>query len=139
MSTIELSVSRKESETLLDSREQEYLDKRIKKAYQNNDRAASRAAHRAKIKHMNGVKEGYDAVNVEADGDESESDTAYEMSKRHILLEDSHKVDTGEFIKSIIFGGLDGIITLFAIVASISGSHLDVETGIFDLYLFPFD
>lgn len=35
-----------------------------------------------------------------------------------------HSGEIGDFMKSVVFGGLDGIITLFAIVASISGSDL---------------
>lgn len=32
-----------------------------------------------------------------------------------------------EYIKSIVFGGLDGIITTFAIVAAVAGAGLSVE------------
>ncbi|KAK5579389.1 hypothetical protein RB653_009072 [Dictyostelium firmibasis] len=35
-----------------------------------------------------------------------------------------HKEESGEFIKSIVFGGLDGIITTFAIVAAATGAGL---------------
>jgi len=35
-----------------------------------------------------------------------------------------HKEESGEFIKSIVFGGLDGIITTFAIVAAAAGAGL---------------
>jgi len=38
---------------------------------------------------------------------------------------EQHKGEIGDFMKSVVFGGLDGIITLFAIVASISGSDLE--------------
>ncbi|KAM9987685.1 hypothetical protein ACTFIZ_003057 [Dictyostelium cf. discoideum] len=35
-----------------------------------------------------------------------------------------HKEESGEFIKSIVFGGLDGIMTTFAIVAAATGAGL---------------
>lgn len=37
----------------------------------------------------------------------------------------------GDYIKSIVFGGLDGIITSFAIVASVVGAELSIEVVIF--------
>ena len=33
----------------------------------------------------------------------------------------------GEFVKVMVFGGLDGIITTFAVVASIAGADLKIE------------
>ena len=36
----------------------------------------------------------------------------------------------GDYIKSIVFGGLDGIITTFAIVASVAGANLPLEVVI---------
>merc|ERR1712154_51139 len=57
--------------------------------------------------------------NNESDDDDN---VQFQVSQEH------HKGEAGEFIKSIIFGGLDGIITIFAIVASISGSDMKVET-----------
>ena len=38
---------------------------------------------------------------------------------------EGHKGKIGDYMKSIIYGGLDGIITLFAIVASITGSNIE--------------
>ena len=40
---------------------------------------------------------------------------------------EGHKGSIGEFMKSIIFGGMDGIITLFAIVASINGGGTELN------------
>ena len=39
---------------------------------------------------------------------------------------EQHKA-LGDYVKSIIYGGLDGIITTFAIVAGIAGADLEVE------------
>lgn len=45
---------------------------------------------------------------------------------------DAHKnkyephMESGKYIKSIIYGGLDGIITTFAVVAGVAGASLDV-------------
>jgi vacuolar iron transporter family protein len=35
-----------------------------------------------------------------------------------------HTNTSSEYIKAIVFGGLDGIVTLFAIVAGCVGAHL---------------
>lgn len=43
-------------------------------------------------------------------------------NKKHDHVE---KSSHGKFIKSIVYGGLDGIITTFAIVSGVSGAHLD--------------
>ena len=32
----------------------------------------------------------------------------------------------GKYLKSVVYGGLDGIITTFAVVAGVAGAHLDV-------------
>ena len=42
-------------------------------------------------------------------------------------LEKYHKQSGNDFIKSIIFGGLDGIVTSFAIIASAHSSHLEMK------------
>lgn len=39
-------------------------------------------------------------------------------------VEEYHKTPGSEFVKSIIFGGLDGIVTTFAIISSSHASHL---------------
>ena len=36
----------------------------------------------------------------------------------------------GDYVKSLIFGGLDGIITTFAIVAAVAGSDMDPDVVI---------
>jgi len=38
---------------------------------------------------------------------------------------ENHNISTGRYMKSIVYGGLDGIITTFAIVAGIAGAGLN--------------
>ena len=42
------------------------------------------------------------------------------------LVDSNH----GDFVKSLIFGGLDGIITTFAVVAAVAGSNMDSDVVI---------
>jgi len=54
-----------------------------------------------------------------------------EGSKRaHEKAAEKHSGAAGKYIKSIVYGGLDGIITVFAVVASIAGAGLDVSVVI---------
>ena len=41
-----------------------------------------------------------------------------------------HSGEASGYIKSLVFGGLDGIITTFAIVAAVDGAGLDTNTVI---------
>jgi len=43
---------------------------------------------------------------------------------------EKHSGSAGKYIKSIVYGGLDGIITVFAVVASIAGAGLEVNVVI---------
>eukprot|EP00486_Rosalina_sp_Unknown_P005667 CAMPEP_0201569504 /NCGR_PEP_ID=MMETSP0190_2-20130828/11214_1 /ASSEMBLY_ACC=CAM_ASM_000263 /TAXON_ID=37353 /ORGANISM="Rosalina sp." /LENGTH=324 /DNA_ID=CAMNT_0047991879 /DNA_START=98 /DNA_END=1072 /DNA_ORIENTATION=- len=79
------------------------VDTAIKTAFKSGDGGESKKLHTVKISKY------------------ASNDQTYEMGK------ETHKGEIGDFMKSIIFGGLDGIITLFAIVASISGSELPAE------------
>lgn len=49
-----------------------------------------------------------------------------DASKRaHMATADEqHRQEQGQFIKSVIYGGLDGIITTFAVVAGVAGASL---------------
>lgn len=48
-----------------------------------------------------------------------------EMRKAHDeKKEEPHKQDKGQYIKSLVYGGLDGIITTFAVVAGVAGASL---------------
>ena len=42
------------------------------------------------------------------------------------IMAEDHKVEQGKYIKSTIYGGLDGIITTFAVVAGVTGASLQV-------------
>ncbi len=48
-----------------------------------------------------------------------------EMRRAHDLADgEPHKQDEGQYIKSLVYGGLDGIITTFAVVAGVAGASL---------------
>jgi len=49
----------------------------------------------------------------------------HEMRKAHDMgAGEPHKNEQGQYIKSMIYGGLDGIITTFAVVAGVAGASL---------------
>jgi len=54
------------------------------------------------------------------EGDPSLSKSAHGAMKS----QEQHKTEAGEYIKAVVFGGLDGIITTFAIVAAAAASGL---------------
>jgi len=64
------------------------------------------------------AKEAYKSKNAEA------SRAAHNVKHAPEL----HNQEQGQYIKSAIYGGLDGIITTFAVVAGVAGAHL--STGI---------
>lgn len=47
-----------------------------------------------------------------------------------VVVQPKTTSDHGDFVKSLIFGGLDGIITTFAIVAAVAGSDMDTDVVI---------
>lgn len=47
----------------------------------------------------------------------------------HDMAEEKH-AESGDLVKSLVFGGLDGIITTFAIVAAVAGAGLSTSTVI---------
>eukprot|EP01025_Chloroclados_australasicus_P011996 TRINITY_DN15440_c0_g1_i2.p1 TRINITY_DN15440_c0_g1~~TRINITY_DN15440_c0_g1_i2.p1 ORF type:complete len:324 (-),score=37.74 TRINITY_DN15440_c0_g1_i2:446-1417(-) len=47
-----------------------------------------------------------------------------ENSNMHRELESRHNHGGGKYVKSLVFGGLDGIITTFAVVAAVAGGKL---------------
>ncbi|MES1909515.1 MAG: hypothetical protein MHM6MM_002241 [Cercozoa sp. M6MM] len=44
-----------------------------------------------------------------------------------VASQENHSTEQGKYIKSIVFGGLDGIITTFAIVAGVAGADLSSD------------
>ena len=77
-----------------------------RKAFKNGDAAASALAHGAGGRVQQGS--GYDEMGV--------AKTAPERHKK-----------AGEFIKSVVLGGLDGIITTFAVVSGATGGGLGTD------------
>ncbi|EGC32641.1 hypothetical protein DICPUDRAFT_81525 [Dictyostelium purpureum] len=65
-----------------------------------------------------------DARNAFEDNDINKSIQAHNSPVDEEDRKEPHKEESGEFIKSIVFGGLDGIITTFAIVAAATGAGL---------------
>lgn len=64
-----------------------------------------------------GARKAYDGLNTEASRDFHDT--------RHDVSTEMHQTEGG-FLKPLIFGGLDGILTSFAIVAGASGGNMDV-------------
>lgn len=108
--------------------EDECLLDQIRGAYKANDPAASRKYHRRKNRILSGPKNNSSPSKPQNRASDANSETETSDSPHCAQQEDAHKGAAGEFIKSIIFGGLDGVLTVFAIVASISGSDLNVTT-----------
>ncbi|OEH75906.1 integral membrane [Cyclospora cayetanensis] len=72
-------------------------------AFRTKDIDATRAAHQQRNLH-NHEQNGYD-----------------ELSGVH---REAHKTTSSEYLKAVVFGGLDGIVTIFAIVAGCVGANL---------------
>lgn len=70
-------------------------------SFENRDVEASRKAHDLKLGDYNEI----------------------------IGCQENHS-DNGDFVKSLIFGGLDGIITTFSIVAAVAGSKMSADVVI---------
>lgn len=56
-----------------------------------------------------------------AEGNADASKAAHDVGQK---AKEEHSNTPSEFIKSMVFGGLDGIITTFAVVAAVSGADL---------------
>eukprot|EP00486_Rosalina_sp_Unknown_P008519 CAMPEP_0201580330 /NCGR_PEP_ID=MMETSP0190_2-20130828/43018_1 /ASSEMBLY_ACC=CAM_ASM_000263 /TAXON_ID=37353 /ORGANISM="Rosalina sp." /LENGTH=203 /DNA_ID=CAMNT_0048016169 /DNA_START=26 /DNA_END=633 /DNA_ORIENTATION=- len=93
------------------------LNEDIRHAFKDGNAQKSRALHELKAKrkeHHNG------------DEDEHNSDEDGDGIVIEVPTTEQHKA-LGDYVKSIIYGGLDGIITTFAIVAGIAGADLATE------------
>lgn len=63
-----------------------------------------------------------------ANKDSQLSQSAHE-ARRLLAAEERHaSADAGDLIKSLVFGGLDGVITTFAIVAAVAGARMERRT-----------
>ena len=71
-----------------------------REAYRKNDKDAPRAAHVAHDAARDSAKTGPGSA------------------------EESHRNEQGKYLKSVIYGGLDGTITTFAAVAGVAGANL---------------
>ena len=66
---------------------------------------------------LNAARVAYDALDVDL------SRVAHDAKKAHGSAE-AHAGASGKYVKSLVFGGLDGIITTFAVVAASVGGSL---------------
>jgi hypothetical protein len=71
---------------------------------------------------VNGARSAFQESNVEAS--KQYHDTKHSTTLTKAESEEGHQTEGG-FLKPVIFGGLDGILTSFAIVAGSAGGGLD--------------
>jgi len=69
---------------------------------------------------VNGARKAYEGFDIDA------SRKFHDVKSMSNSAEESHKMEGG-LLKPIIFGGLDGILTAFAIVAGAAGGSLSVN------------
>eukprot|EP01138_Halocafeteria_seosinensis_P006588 gb/GECG01006735.1/.p1 GENE.gb/GECG01006735.1/~~gb/GECG01006735.1/.p1 ORF type:complete len:321 (+),score=51.11 gb/GECG01006735.1/:1-963(+) len=101
---VELTFQEKESKQAEQQQQNEHGEKDTTKEYN---------------KKMDKAKSAFEQGDIEA------SIAAHDEKAR--LAPEDHGGVGSDVIKSIVFGGLDGIITTFATVAAVAGSGLDVE------------
>lgn len=53
-----------------------------------------------------------------------EGDVAASIAAHSARAEERHQHEHGRYIKSAVYGGLDGIVTTFAVVAGVAGAAL---------------
>lgn len=61
------------------------------------------------------------------DAGDADASRAAHDAKARLTAEEVHGGAGSDYVKSIVFGGLDGIITTFAIVAAVAGAKLDIR------------
>lgn len=66
-------------------------------------------------RNLDKAKEAFKNKDVES------AKKAHEMKKRSY---EKHNTEQGQYIKNVVYGGLDGIITTFAVVAGVAGAAL---------------
>eukprot|EP00486_Rosalina_sp_Unknown_P012610 CAMPEP_0201591922 /NCGR_PEP_ID=MMETSP0190_2-20130828/189958_1 /ASSEMBLY_ACC=CAM_ASM_000263 /TAXON_ID=37353 /ORGANISM="Rosalina sp." /LENGTH=275 /DNA_ID=CAMNT_0048050461 /DNA_START=32 /DNA_END=859 /DNA_ORIENTATION=+ len=90
----------------LSNKNEEATNEQIRDAYKDKDADASRKLHDTKLTRLDSNNPDNEVLEVP--------------------MEEQHKA-LGDYVKSIIYGGLDGIITTFAIVAGIAGADLTTD------------
>lgn len=86
-----------------------------RQAYCDADLEASRAAHTATA-----AQEQHGGCGTRAQHD------SHDFGARWLTFVERLRSAGSDYLKSIVFGGLDGIITTFAVVATVAGANLDV-------------
>lgn len=74
-------------------------------------------------------------------GDTMASHAAHSRNKDIESIEtakEKHRNDVGEYVKSIVYGGMDGIVTTFAVVAAVVGGSLSPQVRFLELKTLPF-
>ena len=67
----------------------------------------------AKTRDLNKARDAYKTKDVQA-----------AKAAHTLMAPEDHRLEHGKYIKSVIYGGLDGIITTFAVVAGVTGAAL---------------
>mmetsp|Transcript_4265 Transcript_4265/g.19349 ORF Transcript_4265/g.19349 Transcript_4265/m.19349 type:complete len:282 (+) Transcript_4265:61-906(+) len=73
----------------------------------------------------NGATRDLDAARAAYDTGDIDASRAAHEAKIH--SDEHHAGDAGKYVKSLVFGGLDGIITTFAVVAASVGGNLSSD------------
>eukprot|EP00483_Globobulimina_turgida_P001859 UN01861 len=94
----------------------EEVNTEIRNAYKEKNSQKSRALHESKMKKMKNRLRN----------DSNETDDDDDNYVIELATDEDHKT-LGDYVKPMIYGGLDGIITTFAIVAGITGADFDSE------------
>jgi len=102
----------------------EQANEKAKLAFEIGDPNLSRAAHEAKTKFSSNTSMNVNTDEIphhhgEVGGGPSQG-VSHSHQKHHV---EKHS-NVGEVVKSIVFGGLDGIITTFAVVSAAVGSGM---------------
>ncbi|KAI3633747.1 hypothetical protein MIR68_008079 [Amoeboaphelidium protococcarum] len=115
-----------------------------RKAHKNMDAEASRAAHEKKRQNAvqrSGTADEQDFAPNDADGDGQKGiemnqtlgndgdDNSTRGWKNHSAAQEKHD-KVGGYLKPVVFGGVDGIITTFAVLSSSTGANLAIGTAI---------
>lgn len=80
----------------------------------------------SEIRQRDGASRDLNAARAAFDtGDVDASRQAHEANKIHST--EQHAGESGKYVKSLVFGGLDGIITTFAVVAASVGGSLSTD------------